>query len=261
MLVLPSDNSELFIDCGGGGRIDFLDFLPLKFHRVVGHPFASIAFAIRLPNNGSGSLIFPIHEGTTWLALYAIYVAVIKSRDVLRMPITDISCDPFNDAERCHYIDPSIDLLARDSVSFGVFQGHLRIFQSPCHQYPHNDGAYKFYVWELENYGTWCLKHKVYFKDTVSDHSDLVKIANGITPPRALLAFHPNASEIVFLQLGNYIVLCNMMTRVLKVVSELRDGGKILAGNSSYGVSVYAKSVFLLTQPSWPTPVPPLPFH
>ncbi|KAK7830688.1 hypothetical protein CFP56_028049 [Quercus suber] len=45
-----------------------------------------------------------------------------------------------------------------------------------------------------------------------------------------------------------------MMTRVLKVVSELRDGGKILAGNSSYGVSVYAKSVFLLTQPSWPTP-------
>lgn len=62
--------------------------------------------------------------------------------------------DPFNDAERCHYINPPINLLPRDLVSFGVFQGHLRIFQSPCHQYPHDDGAHKFYVWELKNYGT-----------------------------------------------------------------------------------------------------------
>ncbi|KAK9986203.1 hypothetical protein SO802_031154 [Lithocarpus litseifolius] len=113
ILVLPSDNSELFIDCGGGGGgLDFLDLLPCIERARKNYPFcikasfndlllvrsevppgcrpsfASIASVIRLPNNGSRSFIFPIHEGTTWLALYAIYVAVIKSRDVLRMPNT-----------------------------------------------------------------------------------------------------------------------------------------------------------------------------
>ena len=79
-------------------------------------------------------------------------------------------------------------------------------------------------------------------------------------PPLELLTFHPNDGKVVFLQLGNYIVLCNMQTRVLKVLSQLRDGGKILPGNSGYDVSVYTKSIFLLTQSSWTTPVP-LPFH
>nr|XP_023882363.1 putative F-box/kelch-repeat protein At4g22430 [Quercus suber]POE73207.1 putative f-box/kelch-repeat protein [Quercus suber] len=359
ILVLPSDNSELFIDCGGGGGLDFLDFLPCFERARKNYPFCIVASfndlllvrsevpPIRKPSFCEYCICNPLTK--QWLTLphlpcsrrndmvgfvcdlcscdkeqrcvtnayYRYKVVLIHSPtetnttqlslqifssetgewrgsvvssqrglNPFRMTSLDagvlvcngilywidadkyglmikgfVKFDPFNDAERCHYIDPPINLLPRDLMSFGVFQGHLRIFQIPGHHSPHDDGAYKFYVWELENYGTWCLKHKVNFKDTVSDHSDLVKIANGITPPGALLAFHPNVSEIVFLQLGNYIVLCNMQTRVLKVVSQLRDGGKILPGISCYYVSVYAKSVFLLTQPSWPTPVPPLPFH
>ncbi|KAK7830700.1 hypothetical protein CFP56_028050 [Quercus suber] len=212
MLVLPSDNSELFIDCGGGGRIDFLDFLPCIERARKNYPFcikASLNDLLlvrsevppgRRPSFCEYCICNPLTK--QWLRLPHLpysrrnnmvgFICDLCSCDKEQGCVTNAyyrykvalsSCDPFNDAERCHYIDPSIDLLARDSVSFGVFQGHLRIFQSPCHQYPHNDGAYKFYVWELENYGTWCLKHKVYFKDTVSDHSDLVKIANGITRP------------------------------------------------------------------------------
>ncbi|KAL0014136.1 hypothetical protein SO802_001205 [Lithocarpus litseifolius] len=48
--------------------------------------------------------------------------------------------DPFNDSEQCHYIHPPIELSPKhrlfnlenfqlDTVSFGVFQGRLQIFQ------------------------------------------------------------------------------------------------------------------------------------
>jgi hypothetical protein len=121
-----------------------------------------------------------------------------------------------------------------------------------------------FFFWELEDYGnagTWCMKHKVYLNDVVSEHAKLVEIAkkSGPRPCVHLLVFHPNNGEIVFLQFLNYIVLCNMRTMVLKMAGQLRHKGKILAGNSSSLVHVPAKSVFLLGQPSWPTPVPPLP--
>ena len=56
----------------------------------LGQPLGRIASAIRLPNNGSRSLSFRSRRVTEsfWWALYAIYIAVIKSRDVLPMPIT-----------------------------------------------------------------------------------------------------------------------------------------------------------------------------
>jgi hypothetical protein len=171
--------------------------------------------------------------------------------------------NPFNEnEEQCiNYIDPPIDFVLRATCSFGVFQGRLRIFQ--CPKRPPNN-AFFFSVWELEDYGnagTWCMKHKVYLNDVVSEHAKLVEIAKKSRPRPCvhLLAFHPNNGEIVFLQFLNYIVLCNMRTMVLKMAGQLRHKGKILAGNSSSLVHVPAKSVFLLGQPSWPTPVPPLP--
>ena len=85
---------------------------------------------------------------------------------------------------------------------------------------------YHFDVWEPEDYGnanTWCLKHKVYMKDLVSECSDLVKIAMDIWRSVSFLAFHPTVGEIAFLQFWNYIVLCNMQTKVLKVASKLSD--------------------------------------
>ena len=121
---------------------------------------------------------------------------------------------------------------------------------------------YNFDVWELEDYSnadTWCLKHKVYMKDLVSESSDLVDIAMDIWRTVSFLAFHPTVGEIAFLQFRNYIVLCNMQTKVLKVASKLREKGKILDGNSLYFLSLPPKSTFVLGQPSWPTPVHPFP--
>ena len=64
-------------------------------------------------------------------------------------------------------------------ISFGVFQGRLRLFQRSLNlRIPDRElgyryfscwasDAYNFSVWELEDYadaGTWSLKHKVYFQ-------------------------------------------------------------------------------------------------
>ncbi|KAK7834282.1 hypothetical protein CFP56_024766 [Quercus suber] len=172
-----------------------------------------------------------------------------------------VGFDPFNDAQQCCYIDPPTDLLRDEFISLGVFQGSLRIYQRPWLPIK----ACNFYVWELEDYinaGTWCLKHRVYFKDMVSDYPGLVKIAKGFHPPVDLLAFHPNDGELVFLQFRNYVVLCNMRTGVLKFAGQLQDMGKILLGNSNNFVTVQAKSAFVLRQPLFPTqlfpkPIPP----
>ena len=72
--------------------------------------------------------------------------------------------DPFNDVQQCYYINPPIDFDFKDFVYIGVFQGRFRIYYHLIHR--HN-----VCVWELEddgNAGTWCLIHKVYFKDMVS---------------------------------------------------------------------------------------------
>ena len=134
--------------------------------------------------------------------------------------------DPFNDAERCRYINPPSELSLLNSVSFGVFQGRLQLFQLSS-----NDN---FSVWELEDYGnagTWCMKHKVYLKDMVSENSLLVELANEMYSNLDLLAFHPNDVEVVFLQFRNYVVLCNMRTRVLKMAGYLRNKEKSLVNN------------------------------
>ena len=166
--------------------------------------------------------------------------------------------DPFNNAQGCRYIDPPIDLSLGEWVSFGVFQGRLRIFQDSSLQYSRS-----FSVWELEDYnnaGTWCLKYKIYFKDMVSECSDLLKMAKEKISTGSLLAFHPNVGEFVFLQFRKCIVLCNMRTRVLTMAGRLE---KLLPCKSIYSSnSIPAKYVFLLGQPSWPTPVPlPLKFE
>ncbi|XP_050243782.1 F-box protein At5g07610-like isoform X1 [Quercus robur] len=166
--------------------------------------------------------------------------------------------DPFNNAQGCRYIDPPIDLSLGEWVSFGVFQGRLRIFQDSSLQYSRS-----FSVWELEDYnnaGTWCLKYKIYFKDMVSEYSDLLKMAKEKISTGSLLAFHPNVGEFVFLQFRKCIVLCNMRTRVLTMAGRLE---KLLPCKSIYSSnSIPAKYVFLVGQPSWPTPVPlPLKFE
>ena len=179
--------------------------------------------------------------------------------------IKGVVFDPFNEnPEQCFgYIDPPIEFLrdGDDHFSFGVFQGRLRIFQSAFHAFEFSNELAEldcFCVWELEDYsnaGTWCMKHKVYFKDMDSEPPDLIRRVRKYFWKVQFLAFHPKDGEIVFLRFSNYIVLCNMRTMVLKII----DRGKGLDGNDCHSIFVRANSVFLLGQPSWPTPIPPLP--
>ena len=169
--------------------------------------------------------------------------------------------DPFHSSEQCHYIDPPIDLSPQHSeISFGSFQKRLRIFQKSRYSL---DDAGSYTIWELKDYsnsGTWCMKHKLHFKDIVlEEFGDPFKTPGRLKllfPFVIFLAFHPDDSEIVFLRYAlqyrrvNYILSCNMRTRVLKLVN-----------NDKRIRPIPATSVFLLVQLVWPTPVPPLPLN
>ena len=154
--------------------------------------------------------------------------------------------DPFNDAEQCHYINLPIPHLPPDEFFFGVCQGCLRIFQHPWHL--HYPSAYKFLIWELEDYGnegTWCRKHTVYFKNL--KNSKLVKLAKNFCCSKLnFLALHPKDGEIFLFKFEDYIVECNSRTRVLEIARKLKCTDI---------------SLFLLSRPLWPTPVPSLPFE
>ncbi|XP_065620251.1 F-box protein At5g07610-like [Quercus suber] len=146
-------------------------------------------------------------------------------------------------------------------ISLGVFHGRIRIFQnsiSRCPRYcrlpprycPYCSGdAMNFSVWELGDYanaGTWSLKHTVYLRDILSEYP-IFKMKGAELPwPVKFIAFHPNDGDIVFLQLlENCIVSCNIRTGAICFLPAM--------------VSMDVKSVFLLVQPSWPTPIHPLP--
>nr|POF01712.1 isoform 2 of f-box protein [Quercus suber] len=146
-------------------------------------------------------------------------------------------------------------------ISFGVFQGRLRLFQRSLNlRIPDRELGYRYFsccasdacnfsVWELEDYadaGTWSLKHKVYFKDMFSECSTVVKMVVRREPVE-FIAFHQNDGDIVFLNFGNDILSCNLRTRPVCTLV-----GSILS-------SRHKSSAFVLGQPSWPTPVHPLP--
>ena len=162
--------------------------------------------------------------------------------------------DPFDDKEQCRYIPPPIDLNPQPFFSIGVVQGCLRIFEI-CKNRRKFDLS--FSVWELkEDAGTWSRKHKFYLMDIISRYPRIFKIlANNFYLD--FLAFHPNDGETVFLHFSNYIFLYNMRT------GKLTEGGalpyKFNIKDHQYTVSKFARSVFLHFQPSWPTPVRPLP--
>ena len=108
------------------------------------------------------------------------------------------------------------------------------------------------------------MKQKVYFSNMVfgdyPEKANLLKIY-GLDyvkdPERAkmmlyrcmtFLAFHPNDGDSVFLDCGDSVQLCNLRTGVLKRVRY-------------YSYHIRVRSKFQLVQPSWPTPVPPLPLN
>uniref|UniRef100_A0A2N9FAG2 F-box domain-containing protein n=1 Tax=Fagus sylvatica TaxID=28930 RepID=A0A2N9FAG2_FAGSY len=167
--------------------------------------------------------------------------------------------DPFIENAELRYIDLPFEF-TKHSFSIGEFQGRLRIFQFLRE-------ALFFSVWELEDYGNkgkWCMKHKVYLNQMISEHVMLVEIAEKSSRQIEFLAFHPKEGELVFLQFRNYVVLCNMRTMELKEAGQLHRSEileQFLRARSGRFFLLHeppVQSVFLLGQPSWPTPIAPL---
>ena len=165
--------------------------------------------------------------------------------------------DPFNDSEQCHYIHPPIELPPRQCLfwrtftwtSFGVFRGRLQIFRFS--HYPHNFNAGSFSFWKLEDYITVMQVHGAWNKKFTSatwfSKIMLTILREMLYEDTTFLAFHPNDGDIVFLRCIS-ILLCDLRTGVLKRFYY------------SYHIPVRSKLIQLV-QPSWPTPVPPLPLN
>ena len=182
---------------------------------------------------------------------------------------------PFNDIGHLRYINLPVeqDFSPKDLIFFGVFCGHLRIIQR-THDRDHpaffgngkfDPRRYCFSVYLritpmllkllllLPQGGSWSFKYEVYFTNIVPERPSLNEILNGIRSDVNFLAFHPNDAELVLLKFGSYIVSCNMHTGDLNMASQIPDGMD--------DFSNVLPPIFLLGQPSWPTPLPPRPLE
>nr|POE44879.1 hypothetical protein CFP56_76213 [Quercus suber] len=262
--VLPSDNSisESFIkDFGHSGSVvDFLKFLPPgRYNKLCIEASFKDSLLIRILSYGE---IFS-SETNEWCNSFVespreLYRFSFKSKRLGVVACNGMlhwaDVDGENgmtkgfvvfDPQQCHlrYIDPPI-LPIECFISFGVFQGRLRLYYSPI-----DYNASNISVWELVDYdsaGTWSLKHKVCYKGIISECStffDKRVDEEELQGPVKFIAYHQNDGDIVFLQFSNYIVSCNMRTRVCALAAI---------------VSMRVTSIFLLGQPSWPTPIHPL---
>ncbi|KAK7833754.1 hypothetical protein CFP56_025290 [Quercus suber] len=70
--------------------------------------------------------------------------------------------------------------------------------------------------------------------------------------PIVKFLFHPNDAELVLLKFGSYTVSCNMHTRDLNMAGQIQDEMDDFSN---------VRPIFLLGQPSWPTPLPPRPLE
>ncbi|XP_075665657.1 F-box protein At5g07610-like [Castanea sativa] len=161
--------------------------------------------------------------------------------------------DPYNNGRCCHsfVIEGPVEL-ATSIDCFGVSQGCLRIskiaFPGLCLR-----------IWELKDYdsdnnggrGKWCLKHKVYNYEMVSEKW-LIKYVDRNYKKVSVLAFHPNDGDIVYLLIQSKVVLCNLQSNTMEVFCDIPQ---IVPYN------VFKPLALTFVLPSWPTPIPSSPLQ
>ncbi|KAK9725683.1 hypothetical protein RND81_05G162400 [Saponaria officinalis] len=153
-----------------------------------------------------------------------------------------ISFDPFvdNDVIKCSSLPLPLELVS--SVSFfGVF--HERLYM--CDR--DDDGRYR--IWVLEDYesGQWSLRHSIMGSDWIPRDRCLAKLVNQNPLFGDAIGFHPAIPDVIYVLCDRWIVLCNLSTRKMEVVSQLPKGCK--------GMFPVSYS-FQITLPVWPTPLP-----
>nr|POE79135.1 hypothetical protein CFP56_25473 [Quercus suber] len=145
--------------------------------------------------------------------------------------------DPFNNVGPLRYIDLPVeqDFSPKDLIFFGVFRGRLRMIQlTHDRDHPAFSGngkfdprRYCFSVWELEDY---------------ANAADAAAVGG----------YMHGASNTKFTSPTYYTVSCNMHTRDLNMAGQIQDEMDDFSN---------VRPIFLLGQPSWPTPLPPRPLE
>lgn len=130
-----------------------------------------------------------------------------------------VGCDPYN----FRFFELPIQM-EHPIKCLGVCRGSLRICEMPSNEHSF------FRIWELRDFvkegkkgGTWCLEHEVYFDQmTLKKSTCLAQYFGEGFRVEAVLAFHPNDGDILYLLIKTeFVVLCNMREKTLQVIYDV----------------------------------------
>ena len=159
-----------------------------------------------------------------------------------------VGFDP-NTSKCCQFFEKPGELNPSHGIErLGVCHGTLRICQISGYPYEVADPCLR--VWELKDYdegGKWNLEHELYFDKMVSEKSPwLTEYLSKKYPTVAVLAYHPNDREVVYLMIKFKVVFCNLRRKTLEVVCDIPTADYFYHGCN----------VFTFVLPCWPTPIP-----
>ncbi|KAK7851126.1 hypothetical protein CFP56_042915 [Quercus suber] len=129
-----------------------------------------------------------------------------------------VGCDPYN----FRFFELPIQM-EHPIKCLGVCRGSLRICEMPSNEHSF------LRIWELKDFvkegkgGTWCLEHEVYFDQmTLKKSTCLAQYFSERFCVEAVLAFHPNDGDILYLLIKTkFVVLCNMREKTLQVIYDV----------------------------------------
>ncbi|XP_074314708.1 uncharacterized protein LOC141649940 [Silene latifolia] len=156
-----------------------------------------------------------------------------------------IGFDPFvdgNDVIKCDSLPlPLSDMMDQISI-FGVF--HKRLYMCVGDE---SEGTYR--VWALEDFkkGFWSLQHSITVQDWTPRNRRLVRLIFRESHTGKPISFHPTNPDIIYTISRRWIILCNLRTREIEIVSELPEG---------YQDVFPAVDSYEFTLPVWPSPLP-----
>ncbi|XP_030969740.1 F-box protein At3g26010-like [Quercus lobata] len=161
-----------------------------------------------------------------------------------------VGFDP-NTSKCCQFFEKPVELNPSHGIErLGVCHGTLRICQISGYPYEVAFADPCLRVWELKDYdegGKWNLEHELYFDKMVSEKSPwLTEYLSKKYPTVAVLAYHPNDGEIVYLMIKFKVVSCNLRRKTLEVVCDIPTADYFYHGCN----------VFTFVLPCWPTPIP-----
>ncbi|XP_074310436.1 uncharacterized protein LOC141646450 [Silene latifolia] len=203
----------------------------------------------------SGFLLSP-HTGGMWRSVvlslplscrpaHMCSYFIIERKYYFRCDECIISFDPFvdgNDVIKCDSLPLPISDMELQLSTFGVF--HKRLYMCLSDE---SEGTYR--VWALEDFktGSWSLQHSIKVQDWIPCNRRLVSLIDRDRHAGKPISFHPTNPDIIYTISPHWIILCNLRTREIEVVSKLPESYQ------DFFPDIHSFETIL---PVWPSPLP-----